>query len=503
MPTTRRWIGTGSARARAAPQCEDGVVSQPSFDLDLDDGGLPTFTVSELGEAINSQLRRGFYEGVWVRGEIQGWQDRGGHAYFSLVDDAAETKAVLNVQFFANVRMKLRPMLQKHRLRLGDGMKVRIHGYPDFYAPTGRLGLKMSGIDPRYTLGEIALARDELVRKLVAEGLYDRNRVRRLPDVPLRIGVVTSIGTAAWHDFVHELEQSGFGFHLVVADVRVQGDWAVAMVSAGLRTLSRLAADGGLDAVVLIRGGGARSELAAFDAEPIARSIAECTVPVLTGLGHEVDRSVADEVAHRSLKTPTACAASLVELVSVYTERAEAVWEMIETAAAARLVRADERLGDLAHRAAIRTRAAVALADERIVRHAHRLPLAARRPLVTQTTTIERATGRWQGTARRHLTVARLTLDGVEARIKALDPAAALARGWSITERADGQLVRGPTDVVPGEMITVRVAGGRIDARVERTDVAPGVEPDARGGSSTGAGIHDEGAGTTSREEPT
>ena len=161
-------------------------MSQPSFDLDLDDGGLPTLTVRELAEAINGALRRGFFEGVWVRGEIQGLSERNGHLYFSLADDGDEGKATIAVSLFANVRLKLRPLLQRHRLRLADGIKVRIHGYPDFFAPTGRLSLKMSGIDPRYTLGELALQRDELVRRLVAEGLYDAQSRRSPAGRPAR-----------------------------------------------------------------------------------------------------------------------------------------------------------------------------------------------------------------------------------------------------------------------------------------------------------------------------
>ena len=281
-----------------------------AFDFDLDDGGVPTYTVGELAEAINSALRRRFTDGVWVRGEIQGWSERGPHAYFRLVGEDDDGKSAINVQFFANSRMRLRPILNKHRLRLGDGLKVRIFGHLDYFAPSGQLGLKMSGLDPRFTLGEMALERDEVVRRLVANGLFDANRRTRVPRAPLRVGVVTSTASAAWGDFTHELDRSNLAFRLRVIDVRVQGEWAVDMVSGALRTLTR---HDDLDVVVLIRGGGSKTELATFDHESIATAIATSPLPVFTGLGHEVDRSVADEVAHSSLKTPTACAAALVE----------------------------------------------------------------------------------------------------------------------------------------------------------------------------------------------
>ena len=150
-------------------------MSQPTFDLDFDalgndseardEAGLATFSVRELADAINGALRRSFSDGVWVRGEIQGWNVRGPHAYFKLAEETDDGKASLNVQFFAPAQTKLKPLLSKHRLRLADGLKVRIFGHLDYFAPSGQLGLKMSGIDPRFTLGEMAMQRDEVVRR--------------------------------------------------------------------------------------------------------------------------------------------------------------------------------------------------------------------------------------------------------------------------------------------------------------------------------------------------
>ena len=162
----------GSDPRRDRRLIEIGPVSQPAFDFgddELDDTANPTYTVGELAEAINDALCWGFSDGARVRGEISGWSDRGQHAYFTLVDDDG-TKAAVNVQFFANARMRLRPMLQKHRLRLADGMKVRVFGYLDYYAPNGRIGLKMTGIDPKYTLGDIAQLCDEVIRRLSPTG---------------------------------------------------------------------------------------------------------------------------------------------------------------------------------------------------------------------------------------------------------------------------------------------------------------------------------------------
>jgi exodeoxyribonuclease VII large subunit len=461
----------------AAQDGRIGAVSQPAFDFGdepYDDPANPTYTVGELASAINAQLRRGFGDGVWVRGEIHGWNERGNHAYFRLVEDQDGSKAVLDVQFFANVRMKLRPLLQKHRLRLGDGMTVRIFGHLDFFAPSGRLGLKMSGIDPRFTLGELAIARDEVVRRLIASGRYDANRRLTLSPVPLRLGVVTSLGSAAWHDFHDELQRSAIGFDLVVVDARVQGERAVEMVAASIRTLGRR---DDLDAVVVIRGGGARNELAVFDAEAIAMAIAGSRVPVVTGLGHEIDRSVADDVAHTALKTPTACAGALIGRVRDYATECERAWGGVVAVAHADLHGAASALGDRAHRIARRTQTAVERADERLATRSTRLAAAGTRVLDRADERLERATrdlvqrpGRLVDGEARHLA-------SLAARVASLDPATQLARGWSITRDAAGRVVRTTADAPPGTELRTQVADGILTSHVAAGSPSPAVPP--------------------------
>jgi exodeoxyribonuclease VII large subunit len=447
-------------------------MSQPSFEFDDADGGepddaiAPTFTVGELAEAINDSLRRSFFDGVWVRGEIQGWSERGPHAYFRIVEDTPEGgRAVLNVQLFAPTRVRLRPLLAKHRVALGDGMKVRIFGHLDLFARSGQLGLKMAGIDPRYTLGEMMLERQEVVRRLVASGLYDANRARPLAAVPLRVGVVTSIDSAAWADFRHELERSALGFRVQVADVRVQGELAVTMVSAAIGVLGRR---DDLDVVVIVRGGGSRTELAVFDHELIATAIARCPLPVFTGLGHEIDRSIADEVAHLSLKTPTACATALVERVLVARDRAEDAWSAIARVAQAQLGRADVRLDHAAHGVGRRTSNAIERADERLQARMHRVHSASRQVLDRQSHRLGTARAALARAPRR-LDAQAATLDLADTRVRLLDPAHNLARGWSITRGPDGRVVRDARQLQPGERVVTTFAIGSATSRVEET----------------------------------
>src|SRR5258706_3617892 len=167
-------------------------MSQPSLDLDLDAGIEPTYRVSELADAVNEVLRRGFRDGVWVRGEIVGLQRRGnGHLYFNLSEETETGKATVAVALFANVAVRLRALLNRHRLRLENGLRVRIHGTLDFYAPQGRLSLKMDGLDPTFTLGQLAAERDRVLQSLTAAGVLERNGRLPLPVAPVRVVVVS------------------------------------------------------------------------------------------------------------------------------------------------------------------------------------------------------------------------------------------------------------------------------------------------------------------------
>lgn len=435
------------------------------FGLEVDDGGDPTYSVSEVAEAVNGALRSRFFDGLWVRGEIQGYSVRGPHAYFRLVEDGDEGKAVLNVQFFAPAQNRLRPVLAKHRLRLADGLKVRIFGHLDFFAGSGQLGLKMSGIDPRFTLGDLAQQRTEVVRRLVASGLYDANRRLALPVAPLRVGVVASLDSAAWADFRHELESSEIGFQVRVANVRVQGEWAVEEISAALVAFGRRP---DLDVIVVIRGGGARSELATFDHEQIATAIATSALPVFTGLGHETDSAVADEVAHRSLKTPTACAAALVETVQAFRARSELAWQAIERTVTRSVERADQRLADAARRIQQRTVAAVERAGERLDQRTHRLGRGVQRSVELAERTMTVASAALGRVPARLVGEDRL-LDGVEARVRLLDPVNTLARGWSITRTADGRIVRDASVLAAGQRIVTTFAAGSAISTIEET----------------------------------
>lgn len=465
------------------------TVSQSSFDLDFDDGGDPTFSVRELTDVVNGMFRRALPDGVWVRGEIEGLQTgRGGHVYFTLSERSADGQASLAIACFANTWMRtVRPALSKHRLRLENGLVVRIHGQMNVYAPSGKLSLVMDGLDARFTLGELAADRDQLMRRLLSEGLLDRNKRCPVPAVPLRIGVVTSVGSAAWHDFSHELERSGIGFQLLACDVRVQGLGAAERVAAAIATLADPAHQ--LDVLVVVRGGGSRTDLATFDDERIARMIATSPIPVFTGVGHEIDRAIADEVAHTAFKTPTACAAHLVDRVRAHASDVEDVFARIVRLGVEHVAHTDRELRQRSLRAVDRSRRSLVVADQRVVHRGDRIARQAGQALTLQLADVQHTAGRVAGASRSHLNAAQRhlvvgqarltrrasrapgeaerTLEGLAARVDALDPARTLARGWSITRRSDGTVVRDDREVQAGDVLRTTLAFGQVTSRVE------------------------------------
>jgi exodeoxyribonuclease VII large subunit len=410
---------------------------------------VPTFSISELVDVINATLDETFERGFWVWGEITGLSVKNRHTYFTLVeqdDSGSGKRAQLSVNLWAGDAMKLRPVLVKSGLELVNGVKVRIFGSLNFYGPFGRLSLIMRGIDPRFTLGEIALQRDELVRRLKESGDYDRNRSTEFSPVPLRLGVVTSGSSAAWADFRNQIESSGFGFRLVLADVVVQGESAVDAVS---RAIDAFSTSQDLDAVIVIRGGGSKTDLSTFDAEPIARAIARCALPVLTGIGHEIDTSVADEVAHESHKTPTACAVALIERVRDFVEETESLWSTIAQLGGQHLQRSDALLDSVSRDIVIHTRSAVDRAHERLTARVDR---------------IVRRVPQFFADREKEL-------DNVATRVRLLDPKNVLARGWSITRTSSGRIVRSVNDVTTGESVVTVVSDGSLVGTI--TDIHP------------------------------
>lgn len=442
-----------------------------------------TYTVAELSGAITRAVARAFPEDVWVEGEIRDLsRARNGHVYFVLVDPEVDTAGTrLPVTLFASDRQAVnRVLVRTGAVRMTDGVRVRIRGRVSHYAARGTVQLRMTWIDTDYTLGRLAAERRDVIRRLEAAGLLDRNGALAIPELPLRIGLVTSRGSAAEADFITELRDSRFGFRVLVCDTRVQGPEAPAALEAALMTMGRRAPD----IVAVIRGGGAQTDLAAFDTEMVARAIALATFPVVTGIGHEIDDTVADRVAARSFKTPTACAQSIVALVRDADgrlrdrERRLAAGAVVASGrASSRLETATRRLTDRATARTSNHSAAVAAATARLRRSAPvgmrlavlrlgRITAALAAGWRNEMAAARRSTAdaerRLRRTAPRALAGQRRHIEALDALRRAAAPVRMLARGWSITHDGHGRLVRSAEQVSGGDALVTTTSAGRV-----------------------------------------
>ena len=452
-----------------------------------------TLTVGELAQVLRWTLDEAFGSGVWVAGEIDSiTRARSGHVYFELVERAeraapgAPPVASLNVVLFRDDKERVNATIKRHgnAIRMEDGVSVRIQGMLDFYPQRGQLQLRMIAIDPAHTLGALAADRDALLRALAAEGTLRRNADVALEPVPLRVGIVTSLDSAAHADMLRVLAGSGFAFQVVEIHTPVQGVDAPAAIAAAVRA----AVDAASDVVVLARGGGSRTDLVAFDHELVARAIAMCERPVFTGIGHETDRSVADETAHTACSTPTAAARAVVQRVEGWLEQLHTTGRRIEVCGRRALAAAESRTGstaddvaqqaraasrradrslDAAARRLARTgRAATALAGRRVAAVTHRLSVAGPAAERRASSRLDRASARLSVAGRHEIRHAQRQLDAIATRVRALDPALILRRGWSLTRRDDGALVRSVRDVSPGDGIVTHLSDGTLDSTI-------------------------------------
>lgn len=458
-----------------------------------------TYGVGELAAGITRVVASAFPAEVWIRGEINGLRpvNANGHAYFSLCERNSRRgpTATVGVALYRKDRLRVeRELREWPGFQLADGVEVRIRGRVQY--GYGRIQVVMSAVDPVHTLGRLAAARDRVLGVLAADGLLETNGRLPLPAIPLRVGLVTSADSAACHDVLAELEASGFGFSVALADARVQGTGAEASLLAALAALARRRPD----VVLVVRGGGARTDLAAFDSERVARAIAAMPVPVVTGIGHEIDTSVADEVAHTACKTPTACAGVLVEQVANALDRAEKAWAGIARGGGVRLATAeatlDRRAGSMAvlaggsltataGRLDARVGRVVTLARSRLGSCGGRIDAAAHRldpvRLYGRLDRAEVALGLTGERVRRAATRATASsaalVDTLAARVEGADPARALARGWSLTRTVDGRLVRRAADLSPGQEIVTTLAAGQTRSTVTEIDTDQPGEP--------------------------
>lgn len=432
------------------------------------------YSVGELTTALRGVFAE-YFTNIWVAGEISGTKFApSGHYYFTLKDDSAQLKC-------ACYKMSARYL----KCRPQDGLAVLVRGRVDLYEVRGEVQLIVEAIEPRGH-GALQLAFEQLKKKLDAEGLFSAQRKRPLPEFPERIGIVTSPSGAVIQDMLNIMERRLPGRHIRLYPAQVQGEGAAEQVVRGIEYFS---ASGWAEVMIVARGGGSLEDLWTFNEESVARAIAECSIPVVSAIGHETDFTIADFVADLRAPTPSAAAElvvpareSLLDRLSIAEHKlAQSIRLTIALAMRAwhglaidqvrlhqmigrqaqRVDDLDDRMRDDWRSSMAARRKALEAASDRLSSLDLRLRFAAiRRRLESCDTAITQA-------ARLRLSRAQGELVALEAHLKQLSPLAILERGYAIVER-EGKIVKSPEDAPPGSDISVRLATGSLGARVTK-----------------------------------
>jgi exodeoxyribonuclease VII large subunit len=526
---------TPSAQARRRPGSlfDAGGGAVLPFDAAPTDapgrGADDDYSVAALNQRVRDVLEQAFPRPLWLVGEIQGFNKSAHrkHVGFQLVerDPRGEVTAQVQATLFEGTRREVELELAKagNPFRIEDELTVRLRVRIELHTGWGSYRVIVDELDVNYTLGEAARRREEILRRLTDEGLLECNTSLPFPALPLRVGLITSLGSDAYNDVLRTLEESGFAFRVTAHGARVQGRSTEPSVLNALDWFR--ARSDRFDAVLVCRGGGSRTDLAWFDSAALGRAVATFPLPVVVGIGHEKDVSVLDSIGWRC-KTPTAAAARLVdtvrealdtlnrrmvEVLELSTETLR-VQRQLGRERAARLVRAARARGDTARvalehargRLSRSTRSRIDIAREDLRRRSLAIPRAAGVAIGRRRAWLDAAARQLLQGARRDVVGARrrvrdliaglgpavarqLSLqaernDARERRLRLADPRRVLERGYAIVRGPEGRVLYDPAQAPAGTGLTAELRDGGLRLRSE------GPREDEDSGTKKGTG---------------
>ena len=421
-------------------------------------------TLYELNSLVRETIEEELHQEYWVEAELSEVREVRGHCYMQLVqydrsEEGGKRKryentpiAQASAKCWQSSWQLLRPYFEKETgQRLHAGMKVLLQVYAQFHETYGFSWI-VTDIDPTYTMGDMARKRQEIIRVLKEEGVFDLQKELPLPLFCQRIAVISSANAAGYGDFVNQLENNeyGFQFHTRLFPAVMQGEDVEKSVIAALEQIFRGSGDmeargneNAFDCVVIIRGGGATADLSGFDTLALAENVANFPLPIITGIGHERDESILDMVSHTRVKTPTAAAAFLIDHLKEVLEVLNDVQERITRYAQQKLSTLDAQLSVVAEAiprlfSVVKTRQ-----DARLDSMQEKMTMLIERRLETE----------------QH----RIQL--VSEKVKSLDPTLLLRRGYSITLH-DGKVVKDVAALSAGDELETRLAHGSVRSKV-------------------------------------
>ena len=429
-------------------------------------------TLYELNSMVRDVVELGMPGSYWVEAELSEVRERSGHCYMELVQKdltgnstVARASARCWRSTWASVRPGFEQVTGEH---FRAGLKVLLQVHAQFHENFGFSWI-VTDIDPAYTLGDMARRRQEIIRILKEEGVFDLNKELCLSLFASRIAVVSSESAAGYGDFCNQLDTNAYGFAFSVRlfPAVMQGERTEGSIISALDAINSEADD--FDCVVIIRGGGAVSDLSAFDSLALAENVANFPLPVITGIGHERDESVLDMVANKRVKTPTAAAAMLIENLKHTYDRIVQAQERISVSVSRRMEYERVRLERVSGRIPVLFSLVKTRQQARIDSLFARVGAAAGRIVAEERLRLDRLSVALAPAVRQRLSAENHRLELLGQRISAVDPAILLRRGYSITLH-NGRAVYSPGQLSDGDVIETRLAEGNVRSVVRNKD---------------------------------
>ena len=425
-----------------------------------------SYTVTQYMKALKQKVES--TPAVWVRGVITQINEKSKIVYLSIADfEEGNVTPLATVPLycfaakFAAIRAKVenypQPFVLKEQLKVSFLIKA------DLYVPYGKLQAQILDIDPVYTLGELALTKSAILKRLALEGLLEKNKSLTFAEVPIRVGLITGEGTAAYKDFTTKLAESPFAFKVKTAYAKMQGADTEPTVLAALEELAK---DSELDVVCIIRGGGSKTDLNFFDSEALCRAVANFPLPVFTGIGHEIDRSLLDEVAYQSCITPTDTAKRLIDRVADSWNKMLATAQGIALQTKEVIHHYKQDLSNTGNRLQQKVNALIQKEALKLSLYRSNMQKDLQFVFRGEQERIARDTeGLHQG-SRKILDLEKSKFSLIELRVKNADPETTLSKGYTLTLDANGKFVRNKSQLKPGDTLTTRFKDGSVQSKV-------------------------------------
>lgn len=430
------------------------------------------YTLFELNNIVRQTIELTLRDEYWVEAELSEARENNGHCYMELVqkDERGNTPvARASAKCWRSVWQTIRPKFERiTNMRLHSGMKVLLLVYPQFHEAYGFSWI-VDDIDPTYTLGDMARRRQEIIKTLKEEGVFDLNRQIPLATFAQRIAVISSMTAAGYGDFCHQLEDNryGFRFSITLFPAIMQGEGIEQSVISQLNEIYDRIDQ--YDCVVIIRGGGASSDLSGFDSLALAENIANFPLPVITGIGHDRDETVADMVAHTRVKTPTAAAAMLIDNLRRIADHISDMQQRISSIVLMTLQTEHQRLSRLSQIIPALFSVVSVKQTARVDNLAQRLAAAARNLIADKRSRLGILSSRLGPSATGIAAKETHRLEMLAQRASAVDPQLMLSRGYSITMTPDGKVVKDAATLAEGTEITTRLSKGEVKSIVTKS----------------------------------